>query len=92
MGTVVMKFKIMPASPEADLEQIKQSIKEKVVEYNEWGAKIHEIKEEPVAFGLKAIFITLIWPEEKSPDLIEDSLKEIENISSVEVTDVRRLL
>jgi elongation factor 1-beta len=92
MGTVVMKLKIMPESPEADLESIKQEIKNKVVKFNEDGAKIHEIKEEPVAFGLKSIIVTIIWPESKSPDLIENSLKEIEHINSVEIIDARRLL
>jgi elongation factor 1-beta len=92
MGQVVMKFKIMPESPETNLEEIKQQIKNRVTAYSEAGAKVHEIKEEPIAFGLKAVLVTLIWPEEKSPDLIEKSLSEILHVSSVEVTDVRRLL
>ena len=84
MGSVVMKIKVMPESPETNLEQIKNEIKEKI--------KVHEIVEEPVAFSLKAIIVTLIWPEDKNPDLAEDSIKEIEGVNSVEVIDARRLL
>ena len=84
MGSVVMKIKVMPESPETNLENIKKEIGEKL--------KIHEIVEEPVAFGLKAIIVTLIWPEDKNPDLAEDTIKEIEGVNSVEVIDARRLL
>jgi elongation factor 1-beta len=84
MAKVVMKLKVMPESLETDLEKIKEEIKTK--------AEIHEISEEPIAFGLKAILITVIWPEDKNPDTLESSIKEIRGVNSVEVFDVRRLL
>lgn len=87
-----MKFKIMPESPETNLEDIKQQVKNRIVVYSSDGAMLHEIKEEPVAFGLISLIVTIVWPEEKSPDLIEKSLSEIPHVNSIEVTDVRRLL
>jgi elongation factor 1-beta len=83
-SNVVMKVKVMPESPETDLESIKQEIKEK--------ADVHEIVEQPVAFGLVALIVTIVWPEDTDPDLLEDALMKIEGVSSIEVLDVRRLL
>ena len=81
---VVMKVKIMPESPETDLESIKKDIKEK--------AEVHKIEERPVAFGLVALIVTLVWPEDTNPDLLEDELLKIEGVNSVAIIDIRRLL
>ena len=51
MGIAAIKLKIMPSSPETDLENLKKQAKEKVISLN---GKINCIEEQPVAFGLKA--------------------------------------
>ena len=56
MGEVLTTMKIMPDSPEVDLEAIKSTIESSMPE----GAKIHEITEEPIAFGLVAIILNFI--------------------------------
>lgn len=83
-GNVVMKVKVMPESPETDLESIEKEIREK--------AEVHKIEEQPIAFGLKAIIATVVWPEDESPDILEDEIMKIEGVNSVEIIDVRRLL
>ena len=87
MANVVITIKIMPTSPDVDLEAIKEKAKEKLSAFN---AHIGSVEEEPIAFGLKAIKIIFLVPETQNPDVIEDSLKEIENVESVEIIDVRR--
>ena len=47
MGEVLTTMKIMPESPEVDLDAIKSTIESSMPE----GAKIHDIAEEPIAFG-----------------------------------------
>lgn len=89
MGSMNIKLKIMPSSPETDLEGIKEKAK-KVIEDNE--GKNPRFEEEPIAFGLKAVIITFIYSEEKSLDPLENELREIENVSSSEIIDMRRTI
>ena len=80
-----VKVKIMPSSIESNLEDIKKQIPGKLEK-----AKNISIEEQEIAFGLKAIMLTFAWPEEQDTDIIENSLSEIENVSSVEILDYRR--
>ena len=86
-GIAAVIVKIMPSSPEADLEKIKRKSKT-ILELE--NAKNISFKEEPIAFGLKAIKIKMAWPEEKSTDIIENKLSKIENVSSAVIEDYRR--
>lgn len=87
MALAILKLKVMPESPEVDLAQLKKMIEQKV---SELGAKLHSIEEEPIAFGLVALIVTLAWPEEKGQEEAEAALSKIENVNSVEVIDYRR--
>ena len=88
MGIALIKIKLMPSSLEASLEEIKEKAKT-IIESNK-GTKV-SFEEEPIAFGLKAI-IAGFEQNEEDGDLepIENSLKEIENVNSVQVVDMRR--
>jgi len=87
MGTALVTIKIMPESPEADLEAIQEKAKQIVAEN---GGEKTSTKTEPVAFGLNAIVINFALDESKSVDDIENPLKNINDVSSAEVTDFRR--
>ena len=87
MATDAVIVRVMPTSPDANLEEIKRS-SEKVVK--KIGGSMHKIEEQPIAFGLKALIIIIAWPEEKDPDVIETELAKIKDVNSVEITDVRR--
>jgi translation elongation factor aEF-1 beta len=89
MGIAGIKIKIMPTSPDADLEKIKQEAK-LIVESQ--GGKNREYNEEPVAFGLKSIIAFFEWDEEKESDEVAKEFEKIENVSSAQVIDVRRLV
>ena len=89
MGITGIKIKIMPNSPNTDLEKIKKKAKS-IIEKK--GGKNREYEEEPVAFGLKAVIAFFEWPEEKELYEVEESLKKIENVSSIQVIDMRRLI
>ncbi len=91
MGMVVIKIKIMPESPETDLKKIEKTAEDKIKSLDKV-AKVHEIQEEPIAFGLVAVIITLLWPEDKNPDLLEEAMRGIADVNSAEIIDVRRLL
>ena len=87
MAIVAVITKIMPSSPTSNLKKIEEESK-KILEKQ--GAMNISFEQKPIAFGLKAIFIKMAWPEEKSTELIESSLAKIKNISSVNIEDYRR--
>ena len=90
MAKVVITLKIMPESPETDLESVKE--KAKIVLKSE-EADVGKEEFEPVAFGLKAIKLIFVRDESKGgTDKIEEEIAKIEGVNSVEVVDVRRAI
>ena len=87
MANVIIKLKIMPESLDIDLEELKGKI-EKALE-KAGSVKINLIEVEEIAFGLKALIITLAWPENLDTEKAENAAK-IPGVSSVEVIDYRR--
>jgi len=75
MGMVAAEFKIMPESPEVDLEGIKAEISKMM--------KVQDSKIEPIAFGLNALKILIIVPDKEMED-IEGKLRTIKGVSEVE--------
>ncbi|MEK6818649.1 MAG: elongation factor 1-beta [Nanoarchaeota archaeon] len=86
-GIVAVIVRIMPESTDSNLLKIKDESK-KVLENQ--GAMNLSFEEKPMAFGLNSIKIKFAWPEEKDTSLIEDSLSDIDEVSSVEIEDYRR--
>jgi elongation factor 1-beta len=88
MGEVAGTLKVMPESPDVDLEALKESIKSVIDE-----KEFEKIDEEPVAFGLVALNVTIVVDDgEGGTEPAEKALADLENVASVEVTDVRRLM
>ncbi len=87
MGILAVKIKLMPASMEVNFEKIKEKTK---ILIEKEGGKNCKFEEEPIAFGLKALIAFFAWPEELELESLENSLKEIEEVSSVQVIDMRR--
>jgi len=88
MAEAGVKIKIMPTSPETNLEEIESKAK-KVVEGKEGKVASSEI--EPVAFGLKALIILVVINETFEQDPLLDEIRTIENVSSAEIIDFRRI-
>ena len=91
MAKAIVTLKIMPESPETDLDKINKSVLEKIKGFAGEGETKKEI--EPVAFGLKALKITFVMDEQKgSTEPLEKEIQELEGVNSVEVIDVRRAI
>ena len=89
MGEVLTTMKIMPDSPDVDLEAIKATIKESMPE----GARLHDMSEEPIAFGLVAIIIQFITEDgEGGSEPTEQMVQAIDGVASIEITGVGRLM
>ncbi len=92
MAKAIVTIKIMPESPDEDLQAISTAAQEKINKFaGENGEKRIEI--EPVAFGLKAVKITFVMDEQiGSTDPLENDMSTIAGVNSVDVVDVRRAI
>ena len=89
MGEVVATIKVMPVSPETDLEQLKADIESSIPD----DAEFHKIEEEPIAFGLVALnLIFIIEDGEGGTESTEEAMAKLADVASVEITDTRRLM
>lgn len=89
MGDVLTTMKIMPDSPDVDLDAIKATIESFMPE----GAKLHDMAEEPIAFGLVAIILQFITDDgEGGSEPVEEMVQAIEGVASIEITGVGRLM
>jgi len=87
MAKVLATYRIFPNSDEIDLKKLLNSINEKLPE----NFKIYASKEEPIAFGLKALIIQFLMPDEAGYSRkIEEFLEGFEEISEVTVINVQR--
>lgn len=82
-----IKIKLMPSSPETNLEEIKEHAKV-IIEENK-GLNV-SFKEEFIAFGLKAVIVSFVWPEDKELEPLEEILEKIENVVSEKIIDMRK--
>jgi len=82
MGSVAVIMRVMPESPEVDLEQLKTALKQKL-------PGIQDMKIEPIGFGLKAIkFAAIINDAGGETDALETSLKSIPGVERAEIIEV----
>ena len=88
MGINGAKYKIMPTSPEVDLEKIENDAKQIVTEF---GGTNRDYSIEPIAFGLKAVIVFFSYPDDKSTEELIEKFEKIENVSSAELIDMRKI-
>jgi elongation factor 1-beta len=89
MGRALIKYKIMPEGIPEDFETLKKNLKEIVERFE---GQVNQTEEEPIAFGLKAIILTISIDESKETTGLEEEMKKLEGISSLDVIDYRRAL
>jgi len=88
MGKVAAKLKIMPQSPEIDLDELTDRLEGALPE----GAKINGSDREEVAFGLVALYVTVIVPDDAGgTEAVEENFAETDGVESVAVENVGRI-
>ena len=88
MGDVAVTLKVMPESPEVDLESLKEQIKDAVGE-----KEFERIEEEPIGFGLIALNVTIVVDDgEGGSEPAEQAIAALEDVATVEVTHMTRLM
>lgn len=85
MSGVIATFKVMPESTDVSLDVLEVKVREKV------GAD--QIKREPIAFGLVALIVAKVIPDEAGfIDKMEALLRGIEGVGEVETVEVTKAL
>ncbi|MGC8849382.1 MAG: elongation factor 1-beta [Candidatus Bathyarchaeia archaeon] len=89
MAEILASIKILPAEAGINLDHIKEEIKNSLPEE----VKLYKMVEDPIAFGLVALIIHVILPEEnpKIMDNLEDALKSIKDIGETQVIGMSRI-
>jgi elongation factor 1-beta len=82
MGGVAVILRVMPESPDVNLEELKKALKQKL-------PSIQEIKEEPIGFGLKSLKILAVVNDAGGEtDAVEKSLNEVAGVERAEIIEV----
>jgi elongation factor 1-beta len=87
MARLVARIRILPADAESNLDNVVQSIKESIPQ----GMEMKGHAMEPIAFGLKAIVGDFLLDDaEGQMDKLEESIKIVEGVGEIEVTNISR--
>lgn len=88
MGKVAAKLKVMPSSPEIDLDELQERLEDSLPE----GAKINGFERDNVAFGLIALLPTVIVPDDAGgTEAVEEAFSGVDDVESVSVENVGRI-
>ena len=90
MAQVIVTVKLMPTDVDVDLSKLEKLASKEIEKF---GGKIGRVTQEPIAFGLKALIISFFSDESKSNlDPLEESLRNVTDVESVDIVEVRRAL
>ncbi len=84
MAKAIITFRLMPESPDTDLEPIKQQAQAIAKEKGAIGQM--QVKEDPIAFGLKAVLVLAMYTvDDTNFDAIAEEMAQIEGVQNAEV-------
>jgi elongation factor 1-beta len=87
MARLVARIRILPADAESNLDNVAQSIKKSIPQ----GMEMKGHAMEPIAFGLNAIVGDFLLDDaEGQMDKLEESIKVVEGVGEIEVTNISR--
>lgn len=95
MASVIVTLRIMPKGPEVDLDKVYDEACKHVRDFVDPKHKDGEIRKEiePIGFGLKALKMLFVMDESLgSTEKLEEKIKTLPDVESVEATDVRRAI
>ncbi|MBI2084069.1 MAG: elongation factor 1-beta [Candidatus Aenigmarchaeota archaeon] len=83
MTDVIVTFKIMPTGVDVNLDKLEKDVVREI--------KPQRTEREPIAFGLIAVNVTVLVPDEEGQlEKVENKLRELEGVEGVEVTEITR--
>ena len=93
MGDAIVTLKLMPESPNVDMDKVIEEAKKIISAFTEEDPEQIKFEKEPIAFGLYSLKIMFVMNEEKGlPDSLTNNLEKIDGVTTAEVLDFRRAL
>ena len=80
MGQVALTLRIMPEGPDVNLNELKKSISA--------ASDVRQIIEKPIGFGVVMLEVLLVFDDKIGASDIEEKIRSIKGIGSVESGDV----
>lgn len=88
MSKVAAQIKVMPESPEVDLDALQESLEDSLPE----GATISAVERDDVAFGLTALLPTVMVADDAGgTEAVEEAFAGVDKVESVDVQNVGRV-
>lgn len=85
MGDVAINYRLLPESPEVDLDDLTARIKSALPA----GVQLHKSTTKPFAFGLSAIEILVVMKDTGGlSDKTEENLSKVDGIQSIELLEM----
>lgn len=82
MGNVALILRVMPESPEVDLEDLKKKLRVEL-------PGLKDIREEPIGFGLKALKLAVIVSDSGGEsDAVESRITGIPGVERAEIVEL----
>ncbi|MDH5815556.1 MAG: elongation factor 1-beta [Candidatus Nezhaarchaeota archaeon] len=91
MAKVMVLLRVLPIDIEVDMEGLKDKIQAAIIKLGE-GFALQSYRIEPIAFGLKALRLAIVMPEETEGGtyVLEETIRGVEGVGEVEVEFVSR--
>lgn len=88
MGSYVIRMKVLPEDTSTEHQKIIDSVKSKLPSF----AQVRSLRIEPIAFGLSAIILDVVAPEEEGTiDKVEQAVSSAPLVGQVETMGVSRM-
>ena len=88
MGKIIIVYKIFPSESTVDLEMLKEKITKELADI----ASIKRFAEEPIAFGLCALKVNMVLPEQEGiAGETEKRIASIEGVGQIQTLGLTRL-
>ena len=88
MARVLVSIKIFPNDANLDLNVLKSKVQGCLPA----GSTVQRFEEEPIAFGLVALVVHVVLPEDAggSMDQVEEAIRAVDSVSEIQVLRVGR--
>jgi len=88
LGSYVIRIKVLPEDTSTEHQKIVDSVKSKLTSF----AQLRNHRIEPIAFGLSAIIVDIVAPEEEGTiDKVEEAVSTAPLVGQTEMMGVSRM-
>jgi elongation factor 1-beta len=82
MGSVALIMRVMPESPDVDMEDLKTRLRAEI-------KGLQDVREEPIGFGLKALKIAVVVSDAAGEsDAVEAEVSSLDGVERAEIIDL----